>query len=204
MVRLRATLGTPVLSGTPRGYLVADDYVYRSVGARSRRVSSDNDPAPPRARYDAQSHAHPALGKARTLNDGHFCNAGRDGGKRAAASRSARGYALLQSRRRWRCSSLPAPLLVLWTSGGLHHLLAGGRNSFHSRAVFHTPPHFRTHRHCRIGGGDRIHWLRSLGASHVRHRPAAIERKLFYGSQPHDRHTHGSPIFLLVGDHVAW
>ena len=47
-----------------------------------------------------------------------------------------------------------------------------------------------------------VHWLRRLGASHVRDRLAAAEHQLLHCRQHDDRHPNRNPVLLLAGDHL--
>ena len=100
-------------------------------------------------------------------------------------------------------SALPALVLVLRASRGLHHLSSWGRHCLHSCGMLLAAPHFWIHADCRFCRRYRIYRIQRLGASHVCHRFAAVKRKLFYGSESDDRDSHRNTIFLLGSDNMV-
>ena len=95
MVRIRAAVGSTILSRAPRRYLVTDDYVHRGLRAGSRGVPGHYHPALPRSGHDPQPHANSSLGEAGHFDDGHFRYARSDDGQWVTAFRSPGRHALL-------------------------------------------------------------------------------------------------------------
>src|SRR5205814_6383500 len=104
----------------------------------------------------------------------------------------------LQSSRRRRCAALSTPLLVLRTSGGLHHLHSSNRICLHNRRDLFWSPHLwvyaaRSLSHCHC-----FHRLRTLGAPYVCHAAAVTRPHLFYRFEHDDCHSQWDSDFLLA------
>ena len=97
---------------------------------------------------DSQSHADSAVGEAGDFDRGHICHARGDGRQWSVAAGPSRGHPFLQSGRRWRRFAVPAFVLVLRASRGLHHLSAGSGDCFDAGGVLLAPPHFWLHADC--------------------------------------------------------
>ena len=99
--------------------------------------------------------------------------------------------------------ALPALVLVLWPSGGLHHFPSRCGNRVHARGRLYPPPGVRVYPHRLVRRIHRLSGIRRVGASHVRHWFAANERKFFHRRHLDDRDSYRHAIFLLDRDHMA-
>src|SRR5205807_2684336 len=104
---------------------------------------------------------------------------------------------VFQSKCGRRRAALSAPVLVLRTSRGVHHISTRDSYCLLPRPSFFTTSYFWIRANCVLGGSDWVYRFRGLGAPHVRHRVAADQRKLFHGGQPDDRDSHRSAVLLL-------
>ena len=133
----------------------------------------------------------------------HPGDAGDHGGEHVADPRPAGRHAFLQSGGRRRRAAVAAPVLVLRPPGGLHHLPAGGRHGLDHHADLRAAPDVRLPAAGAGADRDRHPRLRPVGASHVRHRPAAPGRKLLHRVQHGDRDSQRRADLLLAGDALA-
>src|SRR5207249_2317859 len=83
--------------------------------------------------------------------------------------------------------TLPASVLVLRPPRGLHHLHPWDRNRFDDHFHLFPPPCFRISGTSAFPRRYRLHWLRTLGPSHVRHWPAANGTELLHCGKHDDR-----------------
>ena len=67
-----------------------------------------------------------------------------------------------------------------------------------------APPHYRVHANCRVCRGYGLYWLQCMGAPHVCHRSASVERKFFHRGKLNDCGSYWSAVFLLGGDDLEW
>ncbi len=166
MVRLHAAFRTAVLGRKRSRRVGADDYVHGNFRHVRRGGIDCHDRAHARAGDDAQPHSAVLLVDARAIVHGDFRHAGRhDREYRDAAQRSHYRHAFRESGGRRRPAALPAHLLVLRPSRGLHHLHSrAGDGLCDSRSAF-APPDFRLYGNAPFPRRGRVYRVRTLGAS---------------------------------------
>ena len=120
-----------------------------------------------------------------------------------AADRPQLRHALLRSGRRRRPDAVPAPLLVLRPSRGVHHDPAGLRHRQPHHLDLLQEADLRLSRHGLRDGGDRRRRLRGVGASHVHRRHGRRHARLLRRRHDGDRGADRREDLLLDRHHVG-
>ena len=155
-----------------------------------------------RAGHDPEPHADLRVVDARVLLHGDLRGAGGHGGGRAARARPAvRDRVLLGPPRRER-AAVPAPLLVLGPSRGVHPVHPGHRHGLddHPGVLTPAPGGLRVGRDRARDGG--VHQLRRVGAPHVRHRHPRPRVVVLLRRQPDHHLAERRPVLRVDRNHV--
>ena len=167
LVHVSAAHRPTILAGPRRGLLAARHRLHRDIGDRGCDRTHRRRAAHARARHDARPDADVRLDDADFCRDDRVRVSGCDPSDHAARTGARVRMAVLHTDEGRRCTSVAAPVLVLRSPRGLHHLPAGGRHRLDDRADDggHTAGRIPAHR--RRADRDRLLLLRPVGASHV-------------------------------------
>ncbi len=180
LVHVSAPDRQQVLARYWRGLLAAGNRVHRDLGHRRRDRDHRGRAANPCTRHDAGEHAAVCMDHAGVRSDDRLCISCGHSRNDDARARARVRLAVLRGGEGRRPAAVAASVLVLRSSGGLHHLPAGCRHGVDDRA--HDGAHAA--RRLRAGRGradrDRFLQLRPVGTSHVHHRhPGDLARAVF-------------------------
>ena len=156
-----------------------------------------------RARHDAAQDAAVRVGRARDRVPAAAVAAGAGRRDHHAAHRPQLRHHLLQRGRRRRSGAVPAPVLVLRPSRGLHPDPAGLRHRQPDRLDLQPQAGVRLSRHGLRDGRHRRHRLRRVGAPHVHGRHEHRDAGLFHRRHDGDRGADRREDLLLDRHHVG-
>ncbi len=153
------------------------------------------------ARHVAAANSAARLVAGRDLVHGDLRDAGGDARELVPHLGPARQHPVLQPGRRRRCAAVAAPVLVLRPPGGLHHLHSGARLRCREIiATFAARPAFGYLALVLSLVVTGLFRLRTVGASHVRHRAAAGGHEFLHRGESRHQHPDGCADLLLDCD----